>query len=243
MSWLKRFIGGAPTAVFAPPAPESPLAVIGDVHGCLAQLRALNDQLDPAVPRIAVGDYVDRGEDSAGVLRWLHERPEITCLAGNHEAMMLGFLDAPLDKGPRWLKFGGLQTLASFGITGLTETADQDALLRARDALERAMGPDLLNWLRALPLHHQSGTVAVVHAGADPALPLAMQSDRVLMWGHPDFDRTDRRDGIWVVHGHTITPEPTAERGRIAVDTGAYATGRLTAVTLTPEGGIHFSTT
>ena len=79
----------------------------------------------------------------------------------------------------------------------------------------------------------------MVHAAADPALPIGAQPAQALLWGHPDFARRVRRDGIWVAHGHTVVAEPSAGQGRIATDTGAYATGRLTAALVAP-GGIRF---
>lgn len=235
--WLKRVFGGK---AMPPPAPDAPFYVIGDIHGCLPLLERLHAQLDADLPIVCVGDYVDRGDDSAGVLRWLMDHPAITCLAGNHEDMMLGFLDTPERKGRRWLRYGGLQTLASFGVAAIPETAGGDLLLQTRDALADAMGAPMIAWLRQLPTSHQSGNVAVVHAGADPALPIAMQSDATLMWGHPAFDSQKRRDGTWVVYGHVIQDAPLQKAGRIGIDTGAYATGRLTAAQLTPDGQITF---
>ena len=83
---------------------------------------------------------------------------------------------------------------------------------------------------------YSSGNVHVVHAGADPARPLDRQSAHTLIWGHPDFLRRPRRDGQWVVYGHTIVDVVAAENGRIGVDTGAYATGRLSAALITRDG-------
>ena len=145
----------------------------------------------------------------------------VTCLRGNHEQMLLDVLDRPARNGPRWLRYGGLQTLASFGLRGLPETASEAQWEDLRDRLRAALGPDLEMWLRALPTLWQSGNVAVVHAGADPALPMSAQSAEVLTWGHEAFERVPRRDGVWIVHGHTIV--------------GAYATGRLSCALVAPN--------
>lgn len=241
MEWFKRF---TKRAVKIPPAaPDIGFHAIGDIHGCLPQLEALHAQLSDDLPIVCVGDYVDRGDDSAGVLQWLLARPQITCIKGNHEVMMLDFLDAPAAKGARWLRYGGLQTLASFGIGGVSERAAEQAIINAADALKTAMGEDMLVWLRNMPALHMDGNVAVVHAGADPELPIKMQSDKTLMWGHTAFENKVRTDGTWVVYGHTITPSPVTNNGRIGIDTGAYATGRLTAVTIKPDGQISFCQT
>lgn len=246
MSFLKRLFGGGHTPRFDTPlAPDTPVFVIGDLHGCqpqLLQLLAQMDAHDPDAPRVFVGDYVDRGEDSAGVLRTLYamkDDPRVTCLIGNHEDMMLGFLDKPEAKGQRWLRYGGLQTLASFGVGGVTNSSEGTALITARDALLGAMGTDMHDWLRTLPATWASGNLTVVHAGADPVTPLTLQSDKTFKWGHRDFASVLRTDGTWVAHGHTIVDTANSAGGKIAVDTGAYATGILTAAYVT-KGDVTF---
>lgn len=238
--WLKRVFGRGQTraAPMPPIAPDTPFQAVGDIHGRADLLERLLEKLDPALQTVFVGDYVDRGEESAQVLTRLKDSDAI-CLKGNHEQMMLDFLDAPERRGPLWLHNGGLQTLASFGV-GLAESTPE-ALGQARDALHEAMGKELRDWLRALPLDWQTGNVAVVHAGADPALPIDDQAPDTLIWGHPEFDSVQRADGIWVVHGHTIVGGPSAEDGRVSIDTGAFATGRLTAATVT-AGDVSFLT-
>lgn len=238
-SWIARNL--MRQTPYEPVAPEAPLHVIGDIHGRLDLLQRLLGLLDPVIPVFCVGDYVDRGEHSADVLRFLRDSPAITCLKGNHEVMLLGFLDTP-KSGSHWLRSGGLQTLASFGIAGLTESSKGADLEQAGATLSAAMGEDLINWLRGLPLSWQSGNVAIVHAGADPAACIAGQREDFLVWGHPEFTTTPRADGIWVVHGHTIVDAPTVISGRVAIDTGAYATGHLTAVHIAPDGLDFIST-
>ncbi|MDP3340202.1 metallophosphoesterase [Frigidibacter sp.] len=241
-----------PEAQLAALSPDQPLCVIGDIHGCASLLdilsRKIAEEVDDDTRIIGVGDYVDRGDASADVLRMLMAEAtptgsRLTCLAGNHEDMLLGFLDDPQQTGPRWLRYGGLQTLASFGLRGISETMSGTDLERARDGLREAMGPELEHWLRGLPLYVQSGNVAVVHAGANPDLPILQQDRKSLLWGHAEFFRRPRSDGLWVAHGHTVVPEIRQQGGRISVDTGAYATGRLSAAILYPDGGTrHLST-
>jgi serine/threonine protein phosphatase 1 len=245
MSLLRRLFSARPAkdagpAFTAPPAPDKPFFAIGDIHGSMAALERLLKRIEAADPEpcvICVGDYIDRGENSADVLEWLrlltmNYPDQFVCLMGNHEQMCLRFLDDPERQGPRWFRNGGLQTLASYRVPRLGSDRDAEVCEHLRDA----MGEDVIAWLRGLPLMWQTGNVAVVHAAADPKLPIDAQPDEVLRWGHPEFLQVPRSDGVWVVHGHTIVDAPSAEHGRIAVDTGAYATGRLTAAHVTSEG-------
>ena len=151
---------------------------------------------------------------------------------GNHERMMLEFLDDPAGRGARWLGNGGLQTLASFGIGGLGARPALEDMTKASEALAVALPDGMEAWLRALPLMWRSGNLVCVHAGMNPAKPPEAQEASTLLWGHPKFLSQPRRDGLWVVHGHTIVEAPEAQAGRIAVDTGAYHSGRLTAAAL-----------
>lgn len=242
MRWLSRFLKPNSAASFPAIASETPFYAVGDVHGCATHLEKLLTQLDPAVKRVYVGDYVDRGDESAAVLRMVMADQDATHLAGNHEAMMLKFINKPDTKSARWLRYGGLQTLASFGVSGVTETSADPALEKARDSLLDAMGPALHDWMEQLDVSYTNGNVTVVHAGADPREPIETQARNTLMWGHPDFKRIARSDGQWMLHGHTIVDSPTAKQGRIAIDTGAYATGRLTAAHVTSHGVTFLST-
>lgn len=201
------------------PCPEAPVTVLGDLHGRADLLeRAL---ASAATPVVCVGDYIDRGPDSAGVLRTLMSAPDVTCLMGNHEAMLLAFLDDPAGN-TAWLRHGGDTTAESFGVF-----PDPDPNTTAT-ALARAIGPQMIAWLRARPRVWQSGTLVITHAGADPARSIEDQDPETFLWGHRDFGRRARRDGLWVLRGHVIVPEPVMARGAISIDTGAWATDRLT---------------
>ncbi len=114
--------------------------------------------------------------------------------------------------------------------------------MQARDALLRAAGDDLVAWMRGLPLVWSSGNLHVTHAGGDPASPIEPRRGHGLLWGHPDFLRKSRQDGYWMVHGHYVVSEAASTGGRISVDTGAYATGRLTAALIEP-GSVRFLST
>lgn len=229
-----------PEVTWEPVAPETPFAVIGDIHGRADLLATLLKKLVD-YPIVCVGDYIDRGNNSADVIACLQARPDITCLSGNHEEMMLRFIDDPVGNA-RWLLHGGLQTLASYGLRTPSPSAREPQLVETRSALCEALGADSLTWVRNLPMFWSSGNIAVVHAGADPSKPIESQKEHSLMWGHPQFFKQQRTDGIWVVHGHTVVEQPSISEGRISIDTAAYATDRLTAV-IVEQGHVRFEIT
>jgi serine/threonine protein phosphatase 1 len=239
------------------PAPEELVYVIGDIHGCIEKLSDLLAKIDDDIASnpgtsgrvIFVGDYIDRGEDSATVLRFLADvtrayPDRLIGLMGNHERMMLDFLADPTGSAKRWIRHGGLETLASFGVgAGLTtESRNAGELLDAAGDLMEAMGGDLVDWVHTLPMTWTSGTLWVVHAGADPEQAMDAQTKKTLLWGTDAFLKQQRTDGQWVVFGHQPFPDAFAEDGRIGIDTGAVYGGPLTAVRITPEGEISFLT-
>ena len=240
-----------PTVPFfdAAPTPAGPVVAIGDIHGRADLLDRLLDRIaaeDPGTPLVFLGDYVDRGEHSATVLRRLSGLSgqwsgPVVCLMGNHERMMIDFIETPETSAARWMRSGGLQALASFAVGGITEHPGPDDARAAADRLRAAMGDDLVAWLTGLPLQHASGNIHFVHAAADPSLPMTLQESRTLLWGHPAFADTPRSDGQFVVHGHTVVDSPEITGGRVAIDTGAWFTGRLTAARIAP-GDIGFVT-
>lgn len=232
----------------APIRPARPVYVIGDIHGCAGLAERLLEKIDLDIETtglnnphlVFVGDYIDRGEDSVGVLDLLMHLSaslpdNVTCLMGNHEKMLLDFLDRPEERGGRWLRNGGLQTLASFRVGGVAESASPERLVEARNDLRRAMPPETEAWLRALPLSWTSGNICVTHAGANPALPIGDQDRNTLLWGHRDFMKIPRPDALWIAHGHIVVDQPSARDGRISVDTGACYTGRLSAAAISYE--------
>lgn len=234
-----RFRKKAPELDLPPPRPNRLTYVIGDIHGSATLLEKMlimieADRAGAEADLICLGDYVDRGPDSAGVLRRLStltlEGVQIVCLMGNHERMMLDFLDAPEEAGPRWLANGGTDTVVSFTTGRVRETSEGPRLTAVRDMLRESMGPDLEAWVRAQPLSFLTGTLGCVHAITDPMKAWDAQTEETLLWGRPYKNLRVRPDGIWVAHGHTIVPEPEMTQGRIALDTGAYRTGVLTAL-------------
>ena len=242
-SFFGSGVFGRRGAPFPPVQADRPLYAIGDVHGRADLLVSLMDQImqdmarDEAVgarPELVfVGDLIDRGPDSRSVIEFLiaiQEWPEIetTFLVGNHEIMLLQFLHDPV-AGRRWLRFGGYETLQSYGLGRIGDIGDEAELHRIASELNRAMGPHL-EFIENLRPWHANGNLLITHAGADPALPPGEQTIDALVWGVPSFHQQMRTDGLWVVHGHTIVEKPCARDGRISIDTGAYRTGTLTAL-------------
>ena len=213
---------------------------IGDVHGCIRELREADDRIAADLSRaggkgivILLGDYVDRGPQSAAVLDYLIEdrRPNFrrVALCGNHDEVFLSALEHPATLSA-WLDFAGTQTLLSYGIDAtsiLRHSGRQSALT---DAVLSTVPNSHINFLRQLPVSVSTGTHLFVHAGIVPGRALERQSDRDLMWIREPFLSKGPNLPIKVVHGHTASVEAEFINGRIGIDTGAYATGRLTVL-------------
>ncbi|MEE9427650.1 MAG: metallophosphoesterase family protein [Paracoccaceae bacterium] len=224
------------------PSPTHPVAIVGDIHGRADLLENLLKKVSEKAPDakvVFVGDYVDRGPDSRKVLDRLRGLDGAVYLRGNHEVMLLEFLDEPIELGGRWLRNGGINTLESFGID-LEENPSHGAAISASQRLKAALAEGGEAWLRGLPLTWQSGNLVVTHAGPNPVVPIEQQKEQDLLWGHHRFLRDSRKDGIWVAHGHWIREKAISKGGRINVDTGAWKTGRLTAALIGTQGDITF---
>lgn len=221
---------------------------IGDVHGCIDQLRALETKIaddgfnfEGEKWLVTLGDYVDRGPDSAAVIEHVMGPAPAGfrrfALLGNHEQMMADFLGNPAAH-TYWLDEGGTETLASYGIAldyPPLRSADKSLkLLAERIPTAHRQFLDALPNVLAVP-----GWL-FVHAGIRPGIPLSMQTDEDLIWIRAPFLTSQLTGGQRVVHGHTPGREIVVTPNRIGLDTHCYHTGRLSAVRVAPDGRTAF---
>jgi diadenosine tetraphosphatase ApaH/serine/threonine PP2A family protein phosphatase len=238
---VTQFGDGAHSAVGRPQLPcDQRLYVIGDVHGRadLLDRLARSIELDRTGSRssactVFLGDYIDRGPKSAEVLGRLAMRDwplPFLALRGNHEQMLLRFLNEPTYL-KAWRHYGGLETLLSFGINAV-KALDAAAFDDARRALEARLPPSVLDFVTSTPAHYELGDYYFCHAGIRPGLPLADQNDADLMWIREEFTNSNIQHEKIIVHGHTPVERPEIWSNRINIDTGAYITGVLTCLVL-----------
>lgn len=237
--WKSRLFGAAHAGPLVPDGVR--VYAIGDVHGRADLLDRLLSRIDEdleqrpiATPlHIFLGDYVDRGPASAGVLDRLISRGkthQTLCLKGNHELYLLEFLDNPAVLKV-WGQYGGLTTLLSYGLRP-TLNADLEEQSELAAALRQAMPKSHYQFLSDLPLTFTCGDFFFVHAGVRPGAPLSRQREDDLLWIRDEFLCHEEPFEKVIVHGHTPVREPEVRKNRINIDTGAYATGRLTCLTL-----------
>lgn len=203
---------------------------IGDVHGCRDKLQRLlyfcmQHRRDLPARFVFIGDYIDRGPDSCGVIATLlklqrEPQTKVICLRGNHEALMLNALPWGEDEGLLWVSQGGARTLLSYGVK-------QPAEILAGH----------LSWMRSLPLSFDDGRRLFVHAGIDPSRPLDQQSENDLLWIREPFLSYAGKFERLIVHGHTPTRDgrPDVRPNRINIDTGAVFGHALTCAVFTED--------
>lgn len=225
------------------PAVDRLTYAVGDIHGRFDLFKRVifDIKMDAHAlgqkPRIVLlGDYIDRGPQSAKVLEavWLLGQQswcDLVPLLGNHEDIFVKFLkDASV--GPQWFRYGGFETIKSFGIplARLPETPDEWELVRLR--LNEALSPRQYSVLKQAKLCFDAGDYVFVHAGIDPDLSRADHTSDTYLWIREPFLKVKRACTQAVVHGHTPSEDVVNEMWRIGLDTGAYATGILSAVRL-----------
>jgi serine/threonine protein phosphatase 1 len=216
---------------------------IGDIHGrddLLEELLAKigRDAMDSGPDRptlVFLGDYIDRGVHSREVIDRLMTIPkrqfDTYYLRGNHESALLTFLDRP-ETGATWLTLGGRETMFSYGVRAPGPNASETEFWRAAAALRAAIPPAHMEFLTRLDLYVRLGDYLFVHAGLRPGRPLAKQAQEDILEIRTPFLKSRARWPFVIVHGHSPVAQATRLAGRIALDTGAFATGRLSAVRL-----------
>ena len=229
-----------------PPEPaDGVVYAVGDIHGCYGLLVDLLGRIVADVNRTAgrrddllifLGDYVDRGPASSAVLNaliWIERNAPLRTLflMGNHERVMLDYLDDPVVH-ERWLAFGGDATIRSYGVDVPEDPAEIDPA-ELRDRFADRLPASHVDFLRRLQLFHETDDFIFAHAGIEPGVPMARQVPEDLLWIRQGFLEERPAGRKRVVHGHTWTSnKPAVMAHRIGVDTGAYRTGVLTAARL-----------
>jgi serine/threonine protein phosphatase 1 len=238
--WTRLFGGTVQQPDRTYTIPEGKIVyAIGDIHGRLDLLQTSLAAIESHAARqpawwtkriVFLGDYLDRGPDSAGVIDRLSNRPlsgfDCTALKGNHEQAMLEFLDADAPD-PTWLRYGGVAALASYGIA-----VTDRPLAEIRDEMRARLPYGHIEFLRQLKLYVLEGDYLFVHAGVRPGIPLENQTTQDFLWIRDSFLRHESPHPWRVVHGHSISEIPEIRHNRIGIDTGAYASGVLTTLVL-----------
>lgn len=224
--------------------PGRRLYVIGDIHGRLDLLDLLLSTIDnddsvrggADTQLIFLGDLIDRGPDSAGVINRaieLEKRRAARFILGNHEEVFLRVIEGDIDALRMFVRIGGRETLLSYGIKAadISGAAYPDLLER----VQAAIPAEHFSFLSGFEDRIEIGDYAFVHAGMRPGVPLIGQRGSDMRWIRGSFLDRDWEFGKMVVHGHSVSDEPVVRPSRIGIDTGAYMSGRLTALGLENE--------
>lgn len=228
----------------ATPAPRVPddivVYAIGDVHGRLDCLDELLAQIDADAAgngrrRVLVflGDLIDRGPDSRGVVervKALCADADAHCLCGNHEELLLSAAEGGRQALGVFARVGGRETLLSYGVDDAAY--EREDLKGVQRLIAEHVPADHLAFLRGLPDKLVIGDYAFVHAGVRPGVPIDAQKASDLRWIRSPFLEHVGRYDRFVVHGHTVSDQADIRANRIGIDTGAYRSGRLTALVL-----------
>lgn len=218
---------------------------VGDIHGRLDLLNGLIEAIEADVERrparktllIFLGDLIDRGPDSRGVVERLrtYQHPKIKpyFLAGNHEEVLLRLLRGERGILASWLQYGGAECLQSYGFdpAKLDLSSERSALATIKDIIPEDHAQFVRGFADTLTL----GDYLFVHAGIRPGVDISLQSQSDLRWIRAPFLDHEGEHGLVVVHGHSISPAVEERSNRIGIDTGAYRTGVLTALGLEGE--------
>lgn len=217
---------------------------IGDVHGSANLLNCLIDRiLADSAERgrqqgtlIILGDFIDRGSQSLEIVQGLYAQRELKnliVLLGNHEAAMISAYRGDQKAIEFWLKFGGIETLQSFGVD--VAAIDMEQIHSVTGMLQRHVPFEIINWMETLPTSYRAGDYLFVHAGIRPGVHLRRQRSADLLWIRDAFLDSEENHGVVVVHGHSPTGHVDFRSNRIGIDTGAYESGILSAIGLEGE--------
>lgn len=217
---------------------------IGDIHGRLDLLDKLLAKIEADVDRrpaarpicIFLGDYIDRGPASRETIDRLIEqrkRSECVFLKGNHESIAIRCL---IDRNgfDQWMRLGGMETLHSYKISAQGVRNDKK-IVALQAAFHEALPQAHFRFLRDLQTSYTAGDFFFAHAGVKPSVGLESQSESDLLWIREEFLSSDVDFGKIVVHGHTPVHEVEFRSNRVNIDTGAFATGRLTCLVIERE--------
>lgn len=230
---------------------EMAVYAIGDVHGCLDLLLDLEQVIfedAAALPGgkviVMLGDYVDRGPASAQVIDHLLDAPppgfERITLAGNHEVLMLDYLEGRISLG-EWMPMGAVATLASYGIDYERLGEVYGSGKQVDEMIRRSIPAAHVAFLRSLPILVEAPRYIFVHAGVRPDVEMSRQSDDDLVFIRNEFYDRAHLMKKYVVHGHTPVAEATRQGPRVNIDTGACYSGRLTALRIWQNKGIYLT--
>ena len=241
---LKKLFGTRDVSIPPPEAPaDTRIYVVGDIHGRVDLLDTLHERIreDAAVTTqsrhvlVYLGDYVDRGETSKSVIDLLLDEPlegfQTIFLKGNHEEMMLGFLENAA-VGAMWLHNGGDATVYSYGVRMASPSSTDHRYFEMQQALRENLPDRHLAFLRDLDLYHIEGGYLFVHAGIRPGVAIEEQESQDILWIREEFIASPVDHGHCVVHGHTISADPELRPNRIGIDTGAYFSNVLSCLVL-----------
>lgn len=230
---------------------NTPIYAIGDIHGQLSMLEqalsAVEADGGPDARIVFLGDYVDRGPDSCGVIErlatGLAAGRNWVCLKGNHDRMMEWHLENPVRQDPyllvgyHWFheRIGGIETMNSYGVTDF----DRRRLFELAKESRRAVPASHAGFLRDLKLSHREGDLFFAHAGIRPGIALDQQAEEDLLWIRQEFHSDPRDHGALIVHGHTPVDRATHYGNRVNLDSGAGYGRPITAAVF--EGGKVFT--
>jgi len=217
---------------------------IGDVHGCDDLLARMHDEIaadletapSPDHRIVHLGDLVDRGPDSAGVVervsRLAREDGRVLAIRGNHEEMLLAFLRDPVGMGRRWIANSGDSTLANYGVEAASAIGGTAMLPPISENFARKLPVPHRAFLEALPYWYRFGDFIFSHAGIRPGVPMEEQDPHDLVWIREGFLDSDDDFGAVVVHGHTPARRTEVLPNRINIDTGIIIWGKLTCAVI-----------